>query len=405
MFERIQVLDSENYSKKHISVCHFSTVHKPFDVRIYHREAISLSSAGYKIILLTHAPFRKKNLNGVMIMGVPIPTNRWKRFLDVFKFYFYCRRIGANIFQFHDLELLPVGYLLKISTGAKVIYDCHENYRVAAFERVWYPKWWMPLISLLIAKIEPFLARRLAHVICVVPEQQKYFQAHGCHTSLIRNLPRLANFSQPNNSQIARQEQLVYLGGLSIARGAKVMVEIMAMLRESYPHIKLLCLGAFNEPFVEEHVREYAKNRAVDDIIEFHPPVPHEEVPIFLYRSKVAILPWQPNPQMDMSCYPNKVFEYWACGLPIVASDLPGLRPLLSECGGAILVPPNQPEEFVNAILYLLNNPNIARTLGEQGRKIVYEKFNWEKEEKKLLNLYDNLAKLSKVEQKSQVRR
>ena len=85
---------------------------------------------------------------------------------------------------------------MKKTTGAAVIYDCHENYPETAYERVWLPEWIKPLLSHAIAWLEPSLAKSLDRVICVVPDQQQRLQKAGCETILIRNLPRLEIFDQ-----------------------------------------------------------------------------------------------------------------------------------------------------------------------------------------------------------------
>ncbi len=371
-----------------MKVCVFTTVHRPFDVRVFHREARTLAAAGYQVTLLAHADFVEESRDDVKVKGIPRPRNRFFRLLSTFTFARKCLQERADVYHFHDLELLPLGLLLKWLTRKRVIYDCHENYPEAAYERAWYPDWLKPLAAKLIGVVEPFLARCLDCVICVVPDQQERFEARGCRTLLVRNLPQLEIFESAFQQKLPKVDRLIYLGGLTLVRGARVLVDIMAELKKTHPHIKLLCLGPFNEPHVEAEVKQYVQDRGLQEAIEYMPFVPHEQVPPYLVQSRIGLIPWQVNEQMLRMVFPNKVFEYMACGLPIVASDLPSLRYILDRSQAGILVRPEDVHSHAQAIRELLDHPDKAKTLGDLGRRFVCEQLNWRLESEKLLRLY-----------------
>ncbi|MEX1014416.1 MAG: glycosyltransferase, partial [Candidatus Paceibacterota bacterium] len=89
---------------------------------------------------------------------------------------------------------------------------------------------------------------------------------------------------------------------------------------------------------------------------------------------------------------PNKLFEYMHAGLPVIASDFPLWREIIEGNNCGLLVNPLNPNEIAEAILWLYNNPDKAREMGRNGQKAVKEKYNWEQEEKKLLQLYETIA-------------
>jgi glycosyltransferase involved in cell wall biosynthesis len=368
----------------------FTSVHRPDDVRVFHREARSLADAGYEVILLAHADFASDKRQGVLIYGLKKPHGRWQRLLSGWRFFLHCRNIKADVYHFHDFELLPVGWLLKKTNAGHVVYDCHENHPETVLERAWLPDWIKPALSRLVAWIEPAMARSLDAVICVVPDQQNRLTQKGCKTILVRNYPRLEDMPSPPDEEKA--QEIIYLGGLSIARGALVLVDIMCELRVSHPLVRLICLGPFNEPRVEEKVRQYARDRKVDALIDFLPLTPHEAVFDFLYRARVGLIPWQPVPQMLKMCYPNKIFEYMACGLPIVSSDLPGLRQLITPSGCGLLVDPSDARGHAKAIAHLLKHPAKAEQMGALGRDYVHKQYTWHQESQVLLRLYQSFS-------------
>jgi glycosyltransferase involved in cell wall biosynthesis len=97
-----------------------------------------------------------------------------------------------------------------------------------------------------------------------------------------------------------------------------------------------------------------------------------------------------------MVAWPVKLFEYMAAGLPVVASNFPLWKEIVegNRCG--ITVDPLDPKAIAQAIEYLLAHPEEARQMGENGRRAVEEKYNWEKEAEKLLALYKELVDSAK---------
>jgi glycosyltransferase involved in cell wall biosynthesis len=80
-------------------------------------------------------------------------------------------------------------------------------------------------------------------------------------------------------------------------------------------------------------------------------------------------------------------------GLPVIASNFPVWQEVVEENNCGLTVNPFDPEDIAKAIEYLLDNPDQARKMGQNGRKAVLEKYNWENEEQKLIELYENLLK------------
>ncbi|MHB8174458.1 MAG: glycosyltransferase, partial [Nitrospirota bacterium] len=86
-----------------------------------------------------------------------------------------------------------------------------------------------------------------------------------------------------------------------------------------------------------------------------------------------------------------KLFEYMMAGLPVLGSNFINLERIIMENECGLTVDPTDPARIAEKIMYLANNPEISRKMGENGVKAVMERYNWEKEEEKLLALYHKI--------------
>ena len=112
--------------RKNVKICHITTVHSAFDIRIFYKECVSLTKAGFETHII--APHLKDEfVNGIFIHSLPKPKNRKERVLKLLNLAFKkAVDLNADIYHFHDPELIPVGLKLK-KIGKIVIYDVHED--------------------------------------------------------------------------------------------------------------------------------------------------------------------------------------------------------------------------------------------------------------------------------------
>ncbi|HEY4601345.1 MAG TPA: glycosyltransferase, partial [Cerasibacillus sp.] len=104
-------------------VVHLTTVHHPSDPRIYHKECLSLHRAGYNVTLISQKD--EETQKDWPITHIPLKTykSRWRRMIfGTIDAYRKAKQLKADVYHFHDPELLPVGWLLKKKTN-RVVYD------------------------------------------------------------------------------------------------------------------------------------------------------------------------------------------------------------------------------------------------------------------------------------------
>jgi len=364
-----------------MKVCILTTVHPPFDTRIFHKQAKTLVRAGYEVSLVAQH-IRNEVVDGVRIIALPKPRNRFVRIFGLTWLAFQqALRERANVYHFHDPEILPIGALLKFFMQARVVYDVHEDVSEDILTKYWIPTPLRGPLAVVFNFFEKSLAHTLDAVIVATEGIATKFAQFG--PVIIHNYPDLRMLPDPPmRYKEGKENTLVYVGVISKLRGA---IEMVRALEHLDPHwdVWLDLIGRVEPPGLVRELQVLPGYKRV----RFWDWLPWQEAWQQARKSIAGLVLFHPGPNYTMSL-PNKLFEYMASGLPVVASNFPLWKEIIegNRCG--ITVDPLDPKEIAQAIEYLLTHPEEARQMGKNGRRAVEEKYNWEKESKKLLDLY-----------------
>mgnify|MGYP002511709897 CR=1 FL=1 len=184
--------------------------------------------------------------------------------------------------------------------------------------------------------------------------------------------------------KIAEKKDIVcYAGGLTEDRGITTLVQYsMRLDRELY------LAGPIEEDYrqflIKEYGTTYNKNWFLKGILS------REEIQQLYKECAVGVCTLK-NTINYYHSLPIKLFEYMEAEIPVVVSDFPLWREIVIEAGCGFCVNEEDPEEICDRINYLLENPEEAKQMGQNGRKAVLNKYNWDIEEKKLLWIYEDL--------------
>ncbi|HEP8886801.1 TPA: glycosyltransferase, partial [Pseudomonas aeruginosa] len=108
-------------------VAHLTSVHSRYDIRIFRKQCRTLSQYGYDVYLVVADGKGDEVKDGVRIVDVGVLSGRLNRILKTTrKIYEQALALGADVYHFHDPELIPVGLRLK-KQGKQVIFDSHED--------------------------------------------------------------------------------------------------------------------------------------------------------------------------------------------------------------------------------------------------------------------------------------
>lgn len=357
-----------------------TSVHPPFDVRIYHKECRSLARAGYEVTLIAPHSGASPSIDGITLHAVTPPLSRGERMTrTIAAVYRAAVEEDAEIYHFHDPELMSIAVLLKLR-GKKVIYDVHEDY-AGNMRKQWIPSGLQGLAGLAVRTSEAAMGQVCDRIVAATPKIASHFRSSM--TSVVQNFPWTDEFNMVQGQPYQEREAIVaYIGYLADVRGLREMNEAIQLVNIEMS-ARLVLAG--------EMVGGAQGNTFQGgDLVEQLGPVDRAQIAQLLSRAKIGIVVYHPTANYFHG-QPTKLLEYMAAGLPVVASDFPFYRQVIESSGCGLLVDPLQPSDIARAMLWLFRNPASAEEMGRRGQQAVLAHYNWERESESLLRVYDCL--------------
>lgn len=364
-----------------IKVCHITSAHNRDDARIFHKECVSLANYGYNVFLLVNDDEPDETKQRVRIVSTGLkPKSRKERFLDSKKKLLQkAIEINAEIYQLHDPDLLPLGNKLK-KIGKKVIFDSHEDVPQQILDKYWIPKYLRNVISKTYEKYEKYSISKYDGVISVTPKVVKRLTNANPNTIMVTNYP-IVDISK----EVKRMPEIAicFVGGVTNQYHHAEIIKAM----ESIKGIRYILAGRASYDYLES-----LKSLSSWVRVDYRGVIPHSYVKDIYSKSIAGLaMHYSNQAKIEGTLGVNKIFEYMEAELPVICSNYRLWKEIVegNKCG--ICVDPKNIKEIENAIRYIIDNPEEAKIMGENGRRAVIEKYNWGTQEKKLLSLYDSI--------------
>lgn len=366
-----------------LKATHISTVHSAFDIRIFHKQCRSLAAFGMEVnLVITHD--KEEVIDQVKIIPLPKFRNRFTRiFFKPFLAFWKAFKTNADIFHFHDPELIPMGLVLKLF-GKKVVYDIHEDVAADILDKYWIPPRLRFLISLILRCIESFGARFFDGIVTATPHIRDIFLPKNNNTIDVNNYPlveELMDLKYIKCDGKANKKIISYVGGISKERG---IFEVLKALEGS--DVKLHLAGTVSPHGLINDLEKCPgwKN------VQYFGHLTRSEVSSLLSNSHMGICTFHPL-KNHLHAVPNKIFEYMSAGIPVIISKFPRWENFFKEIGNVFLVDPLDPAEIKQAIKNLIENQKTSCSMGRKGLKAVQENYNWDIECEKLIICYKKI--------------
>jgi len=370
-------------------IAHLTTVHSRHDVRIFHKECASLARHWETHLIVADGQGEETRLGVVMHDTGKKPIGRLRRILLTPWWVYRCARdLRVDICHFHDPELIPVGLVLRWR-GVMVIYDAHEDAPRDILTKSWLPPWSRRIVSRVFECLENFAARRFSAIIAATPYIAERFRSIGAKAVNVNNYPLLDELVAPDEMCPATGREartICYLGGITSIRGVR---ELVAALPEA--RATLLLAGPFENATIETELRAMPGWRQV----QYLGVVDRAGVREIMARSQLGIVLFHPAPN-HLDAQPNKMFEYMAAGIAVLASNFPAWRGIVEDSQTGLCVDPLDPVAVAQTLGAMLDDPRQLEIMGQAGQRAIATRYNWENEERTLLALYEHFNNRSR---------
>jgi len=183
--------------------------------------------------------------------------------------------------------------------------------------------------------------------------------------------------------RLTRRRVVIAVTRLVPIKNVRLLVEAVAIARARVPEAHLLIVGDGPE---RAAVRARAGELDLADSVTFTGSVPQRDTPAFYRTADVFALP------SDFDNSPNAVLEAMACGLPVVATDVGGVREFVVDPIGGAVVPPRNARALADALVRYLAHPEAARAAGAHNRLKASTEFSWRASALQLLDVYHRVV-------------
>ncbi|MBW6391921.1 glycosyltransferase family 4 protein [Billgrantia antri] len=372
-----------------MKVAHLTSAHPRYDTRIFHKQCRSLAAGGYSVTLVVADGEGDEERDGVAIVDVGQLPGRLNRVVKTTRRVFeQARHLDADLYHLHDPELMPVGRRLK-RLGKRVVYDAHEDLPRQMLAKHYLGKLTRQVLSRAVETYQRQACRQFDAIVAATPHIRDRFNEFHPQVVDVNNFPMLGELDGAPDARLSASPgeslSVCYVGGIAEVRGIREVIRAMEKVEQG---CRLQLAGDFKTLALEQEVMTYAGWAQV----EAHGYLDRAGVRRVMASSVAGLVTLHPIVNY-LDALPVKMFEYMSAGLPVIASDFPLWREIVegSDCG--LCVDPLDPDAIAGAINYIVSHPERAREMGRNGQRAVVERYNWQQEERKLLDTYRALAR------------
>lgn len=371
-------------------------------VRIY-EEARALRSDGHDVRIVTyHLGRNMSDIPTIRIPSIPWYTrleagpSLHKLYLDALLFFKAAMMLPdfrPDIIHAHLHEGAFIGYFLKRLSGVPLVLDYQGSLTSECIDHGFFgaTSWAARLFKRIESMIDHFADQiitsssagtaELIH-LWKIPSHRVSALIDGVDTDIFR--PGLRQ-RQPAPSGLSRTTPVVaYLGIMSVYQGTDLLLDCIEILKSKGIKVHFLIMG-----FPSDRYRHIAQERGISDMVEFTGKVDYAKAPQMLSTADIAV-----TPKLSLTEANGKIFNYMACGLPVVAFDTTINREILADTG--VYASYGDAQDLADKIIELLADNNLRSHKSHQVRERAINEHSWASRGKILINTYTAALKSQK---------
>jgi len=403
----------------HIGMVHLTAGRFPPDIRV-EKEIDALTRAGMRVSVLcprvSDAEAEKEELrSGATVYRRMIRrqwrartawenlTLIWSRYKPVIAEFI--RASGADVLHVHDLPMLPTTLVVARAHDLPVVADFHETMS-AAIRAYRANQPWRSRIRAAVRQVpslyrwhEVRSARACEKLIVVVEEGAEPFLQAGIppeklvvvanredETTMGFPLPKV---HQDLAGQYADRWVATYIGGMGPHRGVDTVVKGVAAVAERVPNFLLVVVGASDASRyqIARLASEYGASRHVK-VLGWEP---FDRCLQYMLLSHTCLVPHNDFLHTQMAA-PHKLFQYMACGKPVIVSDCRPLKRIVEGVEAGLVFKAGDPDDFARTAIRLAKDPILADRCGANAQRAALSELSWKHDAARLVAMYEAMG-------------
>lgn len=390
----------------------------PPDSRVKN-EAISLLKAGHQVYLLSvnYGELRKfEEIAGIKVYRIHLPReiyNKLSPLVPILPFYgwFWQPAIEKfllgnkiDILHIHDLPLVGLGIKIGRKFNIPIVADLHENRP----EIMKYYSYTRTLLGRLLINIKQWeryqeiSVNLVDYLLVVTTEAKNDILKHGISKDKVCVVPNTVNLKEflnyPIKKNIIERYRgyfvLSYLGDTSLRRGTNLLIKAVSIIRDKIKNIKLVLVGGSSD----DHYLIYLTERHnLKEIVDFEGWQDFDLFPSYIKASSICFSPLIKNRHHDTT-YPEKLFNYMAIGKPVIVSNCRVQQRIIEEENCGLVFESGNVHQLCKCILKLYKNNELRKKMGENGKKAVLEKYNWDVTDRDFVDFYNKIQRSKRAD-------
>ncbi len=338
---------------------------------------------GHEVVLFVPNLGRKRELAGVRIVHVPVGIN--KSSVTFFSFYlslFFILLFGCLISR-PDVVYTRLQTMEWMATLLKWIFRFKYVVEVNGLAPVELkmslaPGWWIKVVE----GMEWFCFRLPGLIVTSSPQLRDMlcdrYRLNPGKFLVVSNGANPETF-KPKDTKACRKKlqldpdgpYLAFIGSLRKWHGLEQIILAMAQLAVKLPNVQLLLVGDGEE---RKKIEGLIAQHQLESQVRMFGAKPFNEIPDYINAADICLGSFVEKPGIS----PLKVFEYMACGKPLICNSVGGLDALFDKYRVGQLIRSQEPREWAESIEHMLNHPDQMAEYGQNGLEAVRKEFNWE---------------------------
>ena len=306
---------------------------------------------------------------------------------------------SIEVLHVHDLPMVRTALVAGERKGVPVVADLHENYPAAMQIYLTEADFKEKFLNGLNRwrRYENYCLKRVDHIIVVVDEaKERVINDYGISEDKITIVSNTEDIDYFEGLELDQELinsykdyfVITYVGNnFGAHRGLNVPIKAMPILKEKIPNIRLLLVGGRGGNKAE--LERLALDLEVSQNVEFTGWKPFDLMPSYISLSDICLVPHHSNPHTDTTV-PHKLFQYMLIGKPVVVSTCKPLARIVNETQAGLVFESGNSDDFARVCLELLDADK-RKQFGENGRRAVMTKYNWENTGKDLIKVYEKI--------------